>query len=70
MGDHCGPWIRKQTLGRGGFGIVSLWLNEVSVLIRFIKIFYLNQNEILSPPIPWSRNFQIKALRSKPLYGK
>ncbi|GFS10074.1 inhibitor of nuclear factor kappa-B kinase subunit alpha [Elysia marginata] len=28
MSGHEGPWICKKTLGRGGFGVVSLWLNE------------------------------------------
>ncbi|GFS16462.1 inhibitor of nuclear factor kappa-B kinase subunit alpha [Elysia marginata] len=28
MSGHEGPWICKKTLGRGGFGEVSLWLNE------------------------------------------
>ncbi|KAK3696209.1 hypothetical protein RRG08_027652 [Elysia crispata] len=27
MSGQCGPWICQRILGRGGFGVVSLWFN-------------------------------------------
>ena len=36
-----GSWSHERTLGQGGFGVVDLWQNEVSLGFTDMTVLYL-----------------------------